>query len=561
MAAAFDVIGSQQVRAAIAIAIVVAIGAGESRARAYDFEIRARTIGQGYELRSLRLLGSDVLLDRRRYTQTLTLNIWDLNGRLTDRKLYETSLVGGPRLYITTYMRVDHDFGSWTTGDLIMGNQVIDALDLTPELESSSLSLDVLYGYFAAEDLLGGVLDVHLGRQLSVDTLDWWSMDGVTVNVDTPLHVAIEAFGGLRVRDESPFGSDVQELDGTGSSECAEYVEGGLPGTGAWRPIDRVVPGSDNPFSSDFDVCPQREQLVPTFGGAIETIDLGAVWARVAYRKSVSKTPGVIGLVDRFEFDDVGLYPNEIGQAPDWGVNEERLSATVRANIWFAKGKGRVTPYAAARYSALHGLIDEGHAGARFRYGAHSVEPEVFYSFPTFDGDSIFNVFSTQPYTDVRATYDLHRDDSPVRAYLRGWWRSYGVEDADLEQPLGDVDVSTTAAGVQIGASYVQRRDLLARIDLFHDDGYGGRRTGGYGSLRWQASEQTGLSSRVSVIDFDDGVIRDLDGTTLGVQLGATYVVNEGVTLHVLAEENTNRFYTSQFRLIGVMDLAFRPET
>jgi hypothetical protein len=206
-------------------------------------------------------------------------------------------------------------------------------------------------------------------------------------------------------------------------------------------------------------------------------------------------------------------------------------------------------------------LIDEGHAGVRFRHGAHSIEPEAFYSFPTFDGDSIFNVFSIQPYTDLRATYDLHPKDSPLRAYVRGWWRTYGVEDEDLEQPMETVDVSTAAAGLQVGASYAKKREMLARVDLFHDDGYGGRRTGGYGSLRWQATDQTGLSSRVSVINFDDDVIENLDGTTLGVQLGATYVINDGITVHVIAEENTNRFHTSQFRLIGVMDLAFRPET
>jgi hypothetical protein len=331
------------VRAAIAIAIAVVIGAGESRSWAYDFEIRARTVGQGYELRSLRLLDSDLLLNRRRFTQTLTLNIWDLGARLTDRKLYDTSLDTGPRLYFTSYMRVDHDFGAWTTGNLTMGSDVIGALELVPELESSSLNLDMLFGYFAAEDLFDGRLDVYVGRQLSVDTLDWWSMDGVTVNAKTPMHFAVEGFGGLRVRDDSPFGSDVQELDGTGSSECAEYVEGEVPGSGSWRRIDTMAPGEDNPFSNDFDFCPQREQLMPTFGAAIETADLDGLWARVVYRKTISKTPGLIGPADRFEFPDEGLYPNEAGQAPDWGVNEERLAATVRGNIWLAKGKTRAT--------------------------------------------------------------------------------------------------------------------------------------------------------------------------------------------------------------------------
>ena len=47
-------------------------------ARAYEFEVHARTITQGYELRSFRLSGGTLVLGRRRFTQALTLDIIDI---------------------------------------------------------------------------------------------------------------------------------------------------------------------------------------------------------------------------------------------------------------------------------------------------------------------------------------------------------------------------------------------------------------------------------------------------------------------------------------------------
>lgn len=525
-------------------------------AAAYEFEVLARTVGQGYQLRSFRLLGSDVLFNRRRFTQTLSLRLWDLGGRRGPKKFWDTTLRRGPKIEFNSYMRIDHDFGAWTSGTLVHDNRVFDAIDLIPELEANALNLDLLYGYLSAEGLMGGAVDVYVGRQLDVNTLDWFSMDGVTVKVRTPWRFAVAGFGGLRVRDDTPLGSSTQEPDGTGGGQCAEYVEGATPGTGAWRPIDRDVTNERNPFSNDFDFCPQREQLMPTFGAAIETHDL-PVWGRVAYRRSQSKTPGLIGPVDRFQFEDKGLYPDELGQAPKWGVNEERLAATVRTTRRFDRGRGRVTPHAAVRYSLLHGLVDEWHTGVRIRYRSHGLEPEVFYSFPTFDGDSIFNVFSSEPYTDLRLTYDLAPPKASWRAYARGWMRRYQTEDADDTE---GVDASSTAAGVHLGARYLRRASLLARLDLFHEDGYGGRRTGAYASSRWRVKDNLGITGRVSVIHFDDALLTNFNGVTYGVQSGVTYLVNEGVAVHLLAEENRNRFNRSQLRIIGVVDLAFNPE-
>ena len=558
----------------------------ERPAWGYEFEVTAQTIGQGYQLRSFRLLGGDLSLSRRRFTQTLSLNIWDLGGRVRDRRLLsdrrgdDVGLLRGPNLYITTYLRLDHDFGAWSTGSLVTGVSGInplDAVDLVPELENGLIALDVLYGYAAAEDLAGGWLDVYAGRLLEVGALDWTSFDGIKLRADTSLPISLVAFGGLRVREATPTGSATFAPDGTGGAECAEYVEGRNPGSGSWRPIDREEPIENNPFENELDRCPQRDQVMPTFGGAIETRELDWLWARLDYRRAVSRPPGLIGPVDRFEFADQGFYPDEIGQTPEWGVNEELLSASVRGNHRFGGGWGQLTPYAAARLNLLLGRVDQAHAGVRLRHGGpaveHAIEPEVYYSFPSFDGDSIFNVFSSRGYVDARMTYDATLRRISLAAYARTWVRRFAADSgmAPGEDPPGDdpgdpgmaVDGQDLAGGVQVGARY-GRRSLSARVDLFVDGGHGGGRTGGYASGQWQVTRDTGLRARVSVIHLDGPEPLALEGRagdlSLGVQAGASYRINTGVTVHVIAEENRSRFGGEQVRVMGMLDLAFVPE-
>ena len=92
-------------------------------------------------------------------------------------------------------------------------------------------------------------------------------------------------------------------------------------------------------------------------------------------------------------------------------------------------------PRAALRYSLLHGLVEQAHASIPIRRGAYEVAPEVYYSFPTFDGDSIFNVFSSQPYLDLRATVSRAPRGARLATYLRGWARRFAIEDPEQAAP------------------------------------------------------------------------------------------------------------------------------
>lgn len=191
----------------------------------------------------------------------------------------------------------------------------------------------------------------------------------------------------------------------------------------------------------------------------------------------------------------------------------------------------------------------------RLEHGAHTVSPEYYYSFPTFDGDSIFNVFSVAAYHDARLTYELQPAGSAWTSYARGWARLFRNEDETDE-----VDGRALAGGGQLGARYRAGPRSSLRGDLFYEDGYGGLRTGAYAAARWALAKDLELASRLSAIYFDEDLLSNLDGVTLGAQLGATYLINEGIALHVVVEENTNDFHTSQLRGIAMLDLAFHPE-
>jgi hypothetical protein len=546
--------------AALAIA---AASAPAPSAGAYEFELIARTIGQAEELRSLRFSRPDLDLARRRFTQTLALSVWDIGRPHGDWwRLYEPQPDDRRRVRLSfqTYLRVDHDFGGYTGGEIFTGTRSYDAIDLIPELEASSLQLDVLYATFAAEGLAGGAVDLYAGRQLGLEALDWYAYDGLSARFTAPWHAAVELFGGLQVRDWSPVGSAATEPDGTSSGECQEYVEGATPGSGSWRPIDLGRPDHDSPFRNDYDFCPQREEPMPSFGAAIALVGVPRVTARLAYRRSMSPSPDLIGTADSHDFPDLGYYPDESGQAPGWGTNQELVSLEGRARFDLAGGRAQVTPFAAARYSLLHALVDEAYAGVRMRLGAHSLQPEAYYSFPTFDGDSIFNAFSAQPYVDGRLTYELAPRGAAWSAYARGWLRRFRVEDAGRAMPGAGVSTGELAGGGEAGASWRPGSDRLARVDLFRDGGYGGRRTGGFALLSWRALPPLLLSTRLSAVDFAEDLQPELDATSLGVQVGATYQIHDGMAASAVAEENSSAIDRSQLTVFLLLDLAFRPE-
>lgn len=521
-----------------ALVAAVVLAAAPAPAAAYTFAVRARTMAQIYQLRGFRLVGADVHYGVQRFTQTLALTIDDIGGFAADRRRVHRP-AGGPRVRLETYLRLDHDFGSWTSGAAMLGTETLDAADLVPELDESLLGLDLLYGHVTIDGLFDDRLTIRIGRMIGYDAIDIWALDGATVTVRPPLPLSIELQAGFRVRDSSPLGPARFELDGTTGADCEEYVEGPTPGTGSWRLIDRMSITDNRPLAADLTPCPQRDVRMPTVGAAIETRRTGPISARLAYRRTSSSTVGVIDTVDRLEFDDLGLYPNDAGQAPGDGVNAEHVAAIVRGQ--FRAGGLRIAPYASTRYSLVDHLVDRAALGAELRLGDHVLTPEVSYRVPTFDADSIWSVFAVEPTTDVRLG-----------------WSGFGADASAWLRRYHDGETDELAYGAEAGAERALARRWLGRADVIADGGYGGARFGATAALRYAAVEHWQLTATLAGWRLSP----DDDATWWeGIAQGrVTWLFDDLYAVHAVLEGSSSRYTPGEVRFLGVLDLSFEPE-
>ncbi|MBA3453798.1 MAG: hypothetical protein H0T42_11955, partial [Deltaproteobacteria bacterium] len=183
-------------------------------------------------------------------------------------------------------------------------------------------------------------------------------------------------------------------------------------------------------------------------------------------------------------------------------------------------------------------------AGVLVRRGAHILEPTVEYFLPTFDGDSIFNVFSIEPTADARLSY---RYDGAFALRAAGWLRRYlDTEEAPL------------SGGVDAAIEHPFSDRWRARVDGLWDDGYGGRRLGGAGDLAWRARSNLWLRGRVLVL----GVRREdrSDFVTSSAVASSTLRIADAVAVHFLFESNRDEVHDYQWRGFAILDLAFAPE-
>ncbi|MEP6863369.1 MAG: hypothetical protein ABJE66_22275 [Deltaproteobacteria bacterium] len=535
------------------LTIALAVTLAPMPAHAYEFWLRAQTIGQAYQLRDYQLVGPDLFLGRRRVTQTLALRITDVGDFAAARRLARLP-EHGLRISWQSYLRVDHDFGDFTSGSLTLAGPIRrDAIDAIPELADSVAGLDLMYGYLQLDGLVDDRLMIQLGRVLADDGWGTTGIDGGTARYQLPesvLPISVAASAGLRVRASSPLGVTSYELDGTSGAGCQEYVEGPTPGTGSWKLIDRNRMITGTALASDYEYCPQRDVNQPTVGFMLATTHTKHFAAEVGYRRTWSDTVGLIGPVDRLSTPDLGLYPNEFGQAPATGVDEERLYA--RAHADFKAGGLAIEPYGDARYSILHAVLDRADAGVRLRSGAHVLEPAVEYYYPTFDGDSIFNAFSLEPTTDVRLGY-RYGDKGPWRATADAWLRRYAHEDATTSFSGGG------EAGVQrmLGAGWRGGLDALA------DTGYGGRRIGGTAQAQWRGTETVWVRGRMIVLAVAEdptSTVLAAHYVTTSANFSTTWRVADTVALHFIGEADHDAIHALQTRAIAVVDLAYLPE-
>jgi hypothetical protein len=534
------------------IVVAIAVATAARPAHAYEFWLRAEEIGQAYQLRDYQLLGPDLVLGRRRTTTTLALRITDIGDLSLHRRVSHLP-DRGLRISLLSYMRVDHDFGTYTSGQIRSGLTVVNATQEIPELAESYIDLQLMYGYLEFDGIDDDRLRLRLGRIMEDDGWGATAVDGGEARYVVPgTPLAVTADAGLRVRASSPLGVSSYELDGTSGAGCEEYIYGPTPGTGSWQLIDRNRGGGVGVASlADYGYCPQRDELQKTVGATIATTGLHGFGAELGYRQTWSDTVGLVGPEDRLTYPDLGLYPNDYGQSPATGIDEDRIWARVHGLVH--AGDVSIAPYVDARYSIEQAVLDRADAGVRVQAGDHIVEPSVGYFYPTFDGDSIFNAFSILPTTDARLVYQ-YAPPGATHATAELWLRRYGADGDAGTQYAGGGDASVDH---RFGTSW------RAKLDALADGGYGGTRVGGTAELAWRSGQDLWLRGRAIVLDVVEDDLEwhaDHKSVTSSETVSTTWRVTDGVAVHGLVEADYDDLYNFQVRVIGVLDLAFLPE-
>lgn len=475
--------------------------ASPRRAAAYDIEVASETIGQGYQI----LAGDGSLISRRRLDQYLGLSVWNLGPK---------DAAGRPTLknqwYFTSSFRLQFDFGDWMPANGMWGGR-----DISKELADNRM--EILYAFVGARDLLG-FLDVQLGRQVDYDAFEYLSYDGLHLLAKTPWYMAVEAYAGLLVNGYLPVDSAIFRPDGT-------------------------APGVLSIHDSD----PK-----PVVGVGIRSFGYRDLDAHLSYRQVFSPGSSAGGCGAGTE---IGNLERCLGVKD--GTTEQKIAWTGRARLF----DGRLVPWLGLRYDLLLSVLDTVQAGARFTINQqHSLSAEYLYSYPTFDGDSIFNLFARSQFDDVRLGYDYRRN--ALRFYTRVFLRLFHDTDTTSER-LGSLVApqspgGTVDGGANIGARYDFQKGYL-RADGYLEEGWGGSRVGLDLATRWKVyKELISVEGRALYAHFEDDARGNAEadrGDSVGLQLGGRVQLAPGLLFHLLVEDNINRYYAGQFRVYGLLDV------
>jgi hypothetical protein len=260
--------------------------------------------------------------------------------------------------------------------------------------------------------------------------------------------------------------------------------------------------------------------------------------ARIAYRRAFSQT--------------VAPAPGY----PEAGVNHESVSMTAGTHF-----RDRLFVTVGVRYNLLVAAWDDQQAALRCRFGRrHQLSVDYSYLAPTFDGDSIWNVFGAGPYADLRAGYDLELS-SVWNAHVRGFRRAFVDFPGTSSTPYGCLfgSAGTPCARAYGGNAGADGRTQVARVrlDVYAEGGTGGWKLGGDLSGR--------VAVRPHVLDIEgrwttyawrqEGLPQPRDVLMVGIALGARYQMSRNMRLHFLGEDNTGTYYRAQIRGLAILEV------
>jgi hypothetical protein len=433
-------------------------------------------------------------INRRRVSQYMGLRVFNLLDSGEDPASYRNA-ARPALLQLNALMRFFVDFGAY-------GN----AADNNSELRDNQFEL--LLGALEGRNILGWI-DFSLGRQYDAELMGFFAYDGLRLRINSPWHFFVESHFGIQVDRHRPFSPALFQADGP-----AEKTEG--------------------------------KSVAPSFGVAVGIADLYRLDLRVAYRGTASHAP----LLDRQAMSDEVDFPQKV-----WGIDEEFLVVSGNYRVPWLNTQLSF----AARLDLLLESMDGFQLNVDQRLGErHFVGFDFIQSRPHFDGDSIFNIFSIQPFTELSLRYQL-RILAGLHAYSRfGYRRMWSYSEIGESLQLIEEDEDGKAFTFLLGTT-LQWQRLHATLELYWFSGYGGLKIGGDFHAELRPLRWLSLEGRVSVIGFQDDQRSDAFVTTLGLQLGGKVRFAKGVLLHLLAENNVSQLYQGDLRFLAVLDVEVSP--
>ncbi len=452
--------------------------------RAYEARVSATFETQGYQLRD----ASGRLWNRRRLDVYLGLSLWRL---LPEPKDPDERRRPHPQAYLTVFLRVGADVGDYS--------YIVSDLPAEDQDWPTGPKLDWLYGYLAVTGLLRGWLELRLGRQLQWTAMDGFLFDGLLGRLVFPGGVFAEVWGGRRVDGALAIDAPIYVLDGVDARDEPEH----------WLPMVGAAVGGTGPR-----------------------------WRfRLAYRKTFSWADSREAAASpAFEWPD-GTYPAGL---EEWATAEERVSAWLFGALWAR----RLWLFGGMAYSLVRSAVARARVGIRGKFGRHELSVEFLRHEPDFDGDSIFNVFNTEPFWAANAWYVLDWSRH---------WSGYLRATLGRSEPEGtgepDAPVSWSP-GAGVGVRY-RSAVVQARADWYYQDGYGGRVFGV--DVSWRHELRRGLlswSGRLTVAHWaEQPLYAQLGGVGAGIACGLAWRVHPRLSLAAIVEDNFGDFYDAEFRV------------
>jgi hypothetical protein len=220
--------------------------------------------------------------------------------------------------------------------------------------------------------------------------------------------------------------------------------------------------------------------------------------------------------------------------------------------------KGVFTPFAALRFNLGTLRVDDTSVGFGIAVSQrHAIRAQYLRTIPSFDLDSIFNVFNLQPFEDLRLSYQV-RAGERLTLLARGTMRMFHNDPSEAST----VGVSpnppralSLGPGGAVAALWQQHRFAL-RADAFTQGGEGGLRAGA--SLDGQVRvlyDRIGIDLRSYFTHYADDQVPQREGYGLSFQAGADVKIWDGIHVGLLAEELLSSSLAHAFR--GLASLSF----